>query len=58
MALEREKQLMEAINRSRHVLVVFSHDSGDGLSAALAIKKVLEKLENLRAEQQLTRPLT
>lgn len=44
MALEREKQIMEAINRSRHILVVFRHDSGDGLSAALAIKKILEKL--------------
>ncbi|MCX6778700.1 MAG: hypothetical protein NTU97_00505 [Candidatus Magasanikbacteria bacterium] len=49
MALEREKQLMEAINQSRHILVVFRHDSGDGLASALALKVLLTKL-NKEAE--------
>jgi len=44
MALDKEKQLMEAINNSRHILVVFRHDSGDGLASALALKALLTKL--------------
>lgn len=44
MALEREKQLTEAINRARQILVVFRHDSGDGLATALALGQILKKM--------------
>ena len=46
MALEKAQQLKEALTKSRQVLVVFRHDSGDGLAAALALKKLLAKLGN------------
>ncbi|HPV70489.1 MAG TPA: hypothetical protein PKY08_01110 [Candidatus Magasanikbacteria bacterium] len=44
MALNKEQQIMEAINRSHHILVVFRADSGDDLAAGLALKNILNKL--------------
>lgn len=45
MALNKEQQIMETINRSHHILVVFRADSGDDLAAALALKNLFNKLK-------------
>jgi nanoRNase/pAp phosphatase (c-di-AMP/oligoRNAs hydrolase) len=45
MAFELNQQILEAINRSRQILIVFrNEDNGDGLSAGLALAVVLKKM--------------